>query len=165
MTRMQYSDGLDDGDLYGLLGALPGISAEDLLQARRVQAKRWHPDLNPDRDAQTRMAAINRAFGVLSDPAQRVAYDKTLSSLTQIGQASRSTKPKAGAVTLTSYLQVRGFVVVDNRRSGGVLWVVDKPALEPVIDKLRDQGIELEYAGTGGLATNHQPAWWTRTWG
>jgi hypothetical protein len=66
---------------------------------------------------------------------------------------------------LTSYLQVRGFGVVDNRRSGGVLWVVDKPALEPVIDELRDQGIELEYAGTGGLATNYRPTWWTRTWG
>jgi hypothetical protein len=58
MTQMQFSDALDDGDLYGHLGALPGVSAEDLLQA-----KRWHPDLNPDRRAQTWMAAINHPFG------------------------------------------------------------------------------------------------------
>ena len=165
LTQMQYSDGLDDGDLYGLLGLLPGASEEDLRQARRVQAKRWHPDLNQHQDAQSRMAAINNAGRVLSDQAQREAYDETLRSLTHIGQATRSTRSKAGAVTLASYFQDRGFRVVDNRLLGGVLWVVDKPALEPVMDELRHQGIDFEYAATGGMATDHRPAWWTRTWG
>ncbi|HVC38471.1 MAG TPA: DnaJ domain-containing protein [Candidatus Dormibacteraeota bacterium] len=162
---MQYSDGLDDGDLYGLLGLLPGASEADLRQARRVQAQRWHPDLNKHKDAQSRMAAINNACRVLSDRAQREAYDETLRSLTHIGQATRATRSKAGAVTLTSYLQVRGFGVVDNRLRGGVLWVVDRPALEPVMAELRHQGIDFEYAATGGMATDHRPAWWTRTWG
>ncbi|HVB53582.1 MAG TPA: J domain-containing protein [Candidatus Acidoferrales bacterium] len=162
---MQFSDGLDDGDLYGLLGVLPGVSEQDLIQARRVQAMRWHPDLNQDKIAQSRMAAINNALLVLSDPVQREAYDQTLGSLAQIGQASRSARSRTGAVTLASYFQDRGFRVVDNRLNGGVFWVVEKPALEPVLDKLRDQGIEFEYAATGGMATDHRPAWWTRTWG
>lgn len=165
MNQVQYSDGIDDGDLYGLLGVLPGVSEEDLLEARRVQAKQWHPDLNQDRHAQSRMAAINHAIQVLGDQAQREAYDKTLRSLRQIGQATRSTRPRAGAVTLTSYLHERGFRLVDNRLKGGVLWVIDEPASEPVMDGLRGQGIEFEYASTGALATQHRAAWWTRIWG
>ncbi|MFZ0169614.1 MAG: J domain-containing protein [Candidatus Dormiibacterota bacterium] len=162
---MQYSDGIDDEDLYGLLGMMPGASEEDLLQARRVQARQWHPDLNQHRHAQSRMAAINHALQVLGDQGQREAYDKTLGSLRQIGQRTRSARPRAGAVTLTSYLHERGFRLVDNRPKGGVLWVIDKPASEPVMDGLRGQGIEFEYASTGALATHYRPAWWTRIWG
>ncbi|MGH7642877.1 MAG: J domain-containing protein [Candidatus Dormibacteria bacterium] len=162
---MQYSDGLDDGDLYGLLVVSPSATDDDLLQARRVQAKLWHPDLNQQRHAQSRMAAINNAIRVLGDREQRAAYDDTLRSLAHIFQSTRSTRSKSGAVTLTSYFQDRGFRVVDNRLMGGVLWIVDKPALEPVMDNLRDQGIEFEFAATGGMATDHRPAWWIRTWG
>ena len=162
---MQFPDRVDDEDLYGLLAVLPEASLDDLLQARRVQAQRWHPDLNPGRGAQARMAAINNAVRVLSDRDQREAYDKTLSSLSRIGQGSRSMRPRVGAVTLASFFQARGFRVVDNRPTGGVLWVVDRAALEPLIRHLQDQGIEFEYVASGGMATEHRPAWWTRTWG
>jgi curved DNA-binding protein CbpA len=162
---MQYSDGLDDGDLYGLLGVVPHASEEELVQARRIQAKQWHPDRNQDPSARARMAAINNALLILSNQGRRQAYDRTLLSLQRFGSGTHPASSQATAVTLTSYFQDRGFTVVDNRMTGGVLWVLDQPALEELIDQLREQGMEFEFASTGGMATNHTAAWWTRAWG
>ncbi|MGH7667643.1 MAG: J domain-containing protein [Candidatus Dormibacteria bacterium] len=162
-AKMLYPDGIDDGDLYGLLGVHPAAAHEELVQGRRLQAKQWHPDRNPGSHAQARMAAINNAFRVLSDATQRQAYDQTLRSLRLSGDPSA--RPPVGVVTLASYFRDRGFSVVDNRLTGGVLWVVDGSRLEPAINKLREQGIEFEFAASGGMATGHRPAWWTRAWG
>ncbi|MFZ0994819.1 MAG: J domain-containing protein [Candidatus Dormiibacterota bacterium] len=162
---MQYSDGVDDGDLYGLLGVLQSAFGDDLVRARRLQAKKWHPDHNRDPQAQARMAAVNNALRVLSDAAQRQAYDERLRSLRRVGPAATPTRSPAGVVTLASYLQDRGFLVVDTRVRGGSLWVVAAPGLEPIIDVLRGHGFEFEYVASGGMATDHRPAWRTRTWG
>jgi molecular chaperone DnaJ len=75
---MRYSDGVGDDDLYALLGVNMTASEEDLNSGRRLQAQRWHPDRNPDPASKARMAAINNAFRILSDPAQRREFDKAL---------------------------------------------------------------------------------------
>lgn len=66
-----------DDDLYEILGVLP--SAEDIVitAAYRVLAQRYHPDrwTGPPGDAHDRMAAINRSYATLKDPARRAAYD------------------------------------------------------------------------------------------
>ncbi|MGC2192517.1 MAG: J domain-containing protein [Candidatus Dormiibacterota bacterium] len=162
---MQYSDGLDDGDLYGLLGVLPFASDDELVRARRIQAKQWHPDRNQDPSARARMAAINKALLILSDQAQRQAYNQTLRSLRRSGTGNYRASSQAAAVTLTSYFKDRGFTVVDNRMTGGVLWVLDQPALPELMVQLREHGMEFEFAAAGGVATDHRAAWWTRVWG
>jgi hypothetical protein len=165
LAEVQYPDGIDDGDFYGLLGLPHSASQDDLGRARRRQAKEWHPDHNRDPRAQARMAAINNAVQVLSDPAQRQAYDERLNSLRRSAGAATPTRSAVGVVTIASYFRDRGFVVVDDRVRGGVLWVVATPGLDPVIAELRDYGFEFEYVASGGMATAHKPAWWTRTWG
>jgi curved DNA-binding protein CbpA len=187
---VRYSDGADDEELYALLGVAMTASPADLKQGRRIQAQTWHPDRSQDPVAQQRMAAINNAYKVLSNPQARREYDVTLVSAWQKGSpengASLTPQPWVpgqpakpgpdggngcaqgaphGTVTSAAYLREKGFVVVDNRKTGGVLWVVAKPDLGPVIDGLRQQGMEFEFASSGGMATKNKPAWWTRSWG
>ena len=63
-------------DYYQLLQVPPDASAEDVKRAYRQLAREFHPDRNPDPAARERMAEINRAYEVLSDPERRVRYDR-----------------------------------------------------------------------------------------
>jgi hypothetical protein len=50
-----------------LLGVRRGASVDDVIQARRVQAKLWHPDINPESGSAERMGRINHATDLLCD--------------------------------------------------------------------------------------------------
>lgn len=69
-------------DYYAILGLTMAASDEEVRQAYRSLAKRWHPDhyaMAPEevgRQAERRMRAINRAHDVLGDPARRRDYDR-----------------------------------------------------------------------------------------
>jgi len=66
-------------DYYRILGVLD--DAEDIVikAAYRALAQRYHPDKwqGPKDEATKKMADINEAFSVLSDPHKRAAYDAT----------------------------------------------------------------------------------------
>ncbi|HEX8033877.1 MAG TPA: metallopeptidase family protein [Ktedonobacterales bacterium] len=74
--------GAGEPDYYAILGLTTAASDEDIRQAYRSLAKRWHPDhyaMSPDevgQQAERRMRAINRAHDVLGDPALRRDYDR-----------------------------------------------------------------------------------------
>ena len=66
------------GDLkgyYARLGVAPSASDELIKAAYRRLAKDLHPDLNRDANAKARFQALSEAYGVLSDPSLRNAYD------------------------------------------------------------------------------------------
>ena len=64
---------------YDVLGVEPSAEAEEVRQAYRKLARAYHPDINPeDPKAHERMALINVAFEVLSDPVRRMEYDQTI---------------------------------------------------------------------------------------
>lgn len=73
---------MDYKDYYRSLGVAPTASADEIKKAYRKLARRYHPDLSQEKDAAARMAEINEAHAVLSDPEKRAAYD-------QLGQASQ----------------------------------------------------------------------------
>jgi hypothetical protein len=50
-----------------LLGVASGATVEDVMQARRLQAKLWHPDINTRTGSVERMQAINQAADMLCD--------------------------------------------------------------------------------------------------
>lgn len=62
-------------DFYTILGLAKDASADDIKKAFRKKAKENHPDREGGSDEM--MAAINQAYGVLSDPNKRARYDAT----------------------------------------------------------------------------------------
>lgn len=63
-------------DLYELLGVNRDADADAVKKAYRRLARQYHPDVNPDPEAQERFKEISRAYEVLSDPQKRAAYDR-----------------------------------------------------------------------------------------
>jgi curved DNA-binding protein len=75
-------------DYYKTLGVARDATAEDLKKAFRKLARKYHPDVSKEADAQLRMQEVNEAYAVLSDPEKRAAYDQ-LGSGHQPGQEFR----------------------------------------------------------------------------
>jgi curved DNA-binding protein len=63
-------------DYYKTLGVARDATAEDLKKAFRKLARKYHPDVSKEADAQLRMQEVNEAYAVLSDPEKRAAYDQ-----------------------------------------------------------------------------------------
>jgi curved DNA-binding protein len=74
---------LEFKDYYQVLGVQRDATAEDIKKAFRKLARKYHPDVSKEPDAETRMKDLNEAFAVLSDPEKRAAYD-------QLGQRYRA---------------------------------------------------------------------------
>lgn len=64
-------------DYYEVLGLNRSASKEEIKQAYRQLAMKWHPDRNPAPDATDRFKEIAEAYAVLSDDTKRHAYDTT----------------------------------------------------------------------------------------
>ncbi|WP_435581918.1 DnaJ C-terminal domain-containing protein [Amycolatopsis thermoflava] len=63
-------------DFYDVLGVSRGADTEEIQQAYRRLARRYHPDVNHDPGAEDRFKEINEAYQVLSDPGLRARYDR-----------------------------------------------------------------------------------------
>ena len=54
---------------YSVLGLEPGASDEEVKQAYRRLAKKYHPDLNPgDQEAARKMQEVNEAYDQIKNP-------------------------------------------------------------------------------------------------
>ncbi len=62
-------------DYYETLGVPRDATAERIKKAFRSLARKYHPDVSKEPDAELRMREINEANAVLSDPEKRAAYD------------------------------------------------------------------------------------------
>jgi DnaJ-class molecular chaperone len=75
--------------LYEILMVHPSADQEVITVVYRHLAKRFHPDLDPSPQAQSRMAELNEAYEVLEDPVRRARYDELLSGGRSEARASR----------------------------------------------------------------------------
>jgi molecular chaperone DnaJ len=62
-------------DYYEVLGVPRDADAKTIKDAFRQLARRYHPDISTEPDADQRFKEIAEAYGVLSDPARRADYD------------------------------------------------------------------------------------------
>ena len=63
-------------DYYRTLGVTRDAPAEAVKKAYRKLARKYHPDVSREPDAEKRMKEVNEAYAVLSDPEKRAAYDQ-----------------------------------------------------------------------------------------
>lgn len=72
-------------DYYKILGIQKTATAEEIKKAYRKLARKYHPDVSKEKDAEKHMKEVNEANAVLSDTEKRAAYDQ-LGSRYQGGQ-------------------------------------------------------------------------------
>ena len=66
-------------DYYVILQTETTASQNEIKSQFRKLAKKWHPDRKQSDDAEEKMAQINTAYEVLSDPKRRKMYDQHFS--------------------------------------------------------------------------------------
>ncbi|MEZ5479912.1 MAG: DnaJ C-terminal domain-containing protein [Thiolinea sp.] len=70
-------------DYYNTLGIARDADADDIKQAYRRMARRYHPDVSQEADAEERFKEINEAYEVLGTPDKRRKYDRIAPSARQ----------------------------------------------------------------------------------
>jgi len=70
-------------DYYAILGVREGATQQEIKRAYRKLAVQYHPDKNPDPQAELRFKEIAVAYDVLGDEFKRKAYDMRFMPLLQ----------------------------------------------------------------------------------
>lgn len=67
---------VDFKDYYKVMGLERDASEADVKRAYRKLARKFHPDVSKEADAETRFKELGEAYAVLKDPEKRAAYDQ-----------------------------------------------------------------------------------------
>jgi curved DNA-binding protein len=67
---MQYKD------YYEVLGVPRGAEADEVKRAYRKLARKYHPDVSKEKNAENKFKEVQEAYEVLRDPEKRAAYDQ-----------------------------------------------------------------------------------------
>jgi curved DNA-binding protein len=67
---MQYKD------YYQTLGVTRGASADEVKRAYRKLARKYHPDVSKEKNAEEKFKEVSEAYEVLHDKDKRAAYDQ-----------------------------------------------------------------------------------------
>jgi curved DNA-binding protein len=88
-------------DYYEILGVTRNASEDEIQRAYRKLARKYHPDVSKDKDADKKFKELNEAREVLKDPEKRKLYDtygsnwqqeKDRPPHSQYGYSDRATK-------------------------------------------------------------------------
>ncbi|MDN5862953.1 MAG: DnaJ domain-containing protein, partial [Salinisphaera sp.] len=66
-------------DYYDILGVKPDADQAQIRRVYRKAARRYHPDVSDEPDAESRFKDISEAYEVLKDPEKRAAFDQVRS--------------------------------------------------------------------------------------
>ncbi len=63
-------------DYYKVMGVARDATEAQIKQAYRKLARKYHPDVSKEKDAETRFKEVGEAYEVLKSPEKRAAYDQ-----------------------------------------------------------------------------------------
>ena len=75
-------------DYYKAMGVARDATPDEIKKAHRKLARKYHPDVSKEKNAEARFKEISEAYEVLRDPEKRAAYDR-LGANWQAGQEFR----------------------------------------------------------------------------
>lgn len=84
-------------DYYRIIGVPPKATADEIKIAYRTLARKYHPDVSKEPDAEKRFTDIGEANEALKDPARRAAYDELRAGGWKEGQEIDAPPPRPQA--------------------------------------------------------------------
>lgn len=63
-------------DYYAIMGLSPSATSDDIKRTYRKLARKYHPDVSQETNAEEKFKEVGEAYEVLKDPEKRRAYDQ-----------------------------------------------------------------------------------------